>query len=325
MEKNMKALVFDQYGTTENLHYKDIPIPTPKDNEVLIKVHSVSINAVDFILFSGINFLFRLKTGIFKPHINIPGHDLSGTVAKVGPKVTGFKVGDSVFGAVPILNKGSFAEYALAPSDHIIKKPENMSFNDAAAFPIAALTCIQAIKYNIKPNFKNKVLIYGASGGAGSFAVQVARALECDVTAVCSTRNVEAAKNLGADRVIDYKKESVFDKSEKYDLILGVNGDNSIYSYRKLLNKNGVYLAIGGSPKQLLQAVILGNFIFSHKMAFLEVKPNRKNLEYLCDLYNDEKLVSVIDKVYPKDEIVDAIKYFEKGQSRGKVVIDFTK
>ncbi|PVU86802.1 hypothetical protein BB559_006120 [Furculomyces boomerangus] len=325
MENNMKALVFDQYGTTENLHYRDVPTPTPKDNEVLIKVHSVSVNAGDILLLSGLHYLARLATGIFRPRINILGHDLSGTIASIGPKVTEFKVGDNVFGAVPMLNAGSFADYAKVPSDHIIKKPENMSFNDAAAFPIAALTAIQAIKYNIKPNSENKVLVYGASGGVGSFAVQVARALGCDVTAVCSSRNSEAAKILGANRVIDYKTESVFDKSEKYDLVFAANGDNSIFSYKGLLDKNGVYVTSGGSLKQMAGAMALGPFILSNKMSFLSVKPNRLDLEYLCNLYNDGKLVSVIDKVYPKDQLIDAIKYFEKGQARGKVIIDFTK
>ncbi|PVU98450.1 hypothetical protein BB559_001591 [Furculomyces boomerangus] len=324
MDNNMEALVFDQYGTAENLKYKSIPIPTPKDNEVLIKVNSVSVNPIDILFLSGQSLLLRFVTGIFKPTTNILGHDLSGTVASVGSKVTGFEVGDSVFGAVPIFNKGSFAEYAITPSDHIVRKPENMSFNDAAALPIAAMIALQAVRNNTKPNSENKVLIYGASGGVGSFAVQIAKALGSNVSAVCSTRNVEAAKKLGADQVIDYKTDSIFNKGGKYDLIFAANGDNSIFSYRKLLTKDGVYVTCGSS-KQVTQAMILGNFIFSHKMFSLNVKPNSKDLEHLCDLYNQGKLTSVIDKVYPKDQLIDAIKYCEKGQSRGKVVIDFTK
>ncbi|PVU86937.1 hypothetical protein BB559_006311 [Furculomyces boomerangus] len=325
MDNNMKALVYDQYGTTENLFYKDVPIPTLKDNEVLIKVHSVSVNAGDIHLLTGSPFLVRFISGIFKPSINILGQDFSGTVASVGPKVTGFEVDDNVFGAVPMDLNGSFAEYVAVPSDHIIKKPENMSFNDAASIPNAAMTALQGVRNFTKPKSESKVLIYGASGGVGSFAVQIAKALGFEVSAVCSTRNVEAAKKIGADQVIDYKTESVFDRSEKYDLVFAVNGDNSIFSYRNLLAKNGAYVTSGGSLKQMFQAMILGNFIFSHKMSFLSLEHKNEDLEYLRDLYNEGKIVPVIDKVYPKDQLLDAIKYFEKGQARGKVVIDFTK
>ncbi|PWA01912.1 hypothetical protein BB558_001934 [Smittium angustum] len=324
MENNMKAFVFDQYGTTENLNYKDIPIPGLKDNEVLIKVHSVSVNAGDIHFLHGTPCPIRLLSGIFKPHINILGHDLSGTITSMGSKVTGFEVGDSVFGAVPINFNGSFAEYVKVPSSYISKKPENMSFEDAASIPIAAMTALQAIRKNVKPDSDKRVLIYGASGGVGSFAVQIAKALDCKVTAVCSTRNVESAKKLGAEHVIDYKKESVFKRDEKYDLVFAANGDNSIFSYKKLLDKNGVYVTAGGSSKQMTQAMILGRFIFSNKMSFLGLKPNSKDLEYLSSLHKEGKLVPVIDKVFARDQLPDAVKHFEEGKACGKVVIDFT-
>ncbi|PVU89943.1 hypothetical protein BB559_004853 [Furculomyces boomerangus] len=325
MDNNMKAFVYDQYGTTENLYYKDVPIPVPKDNEVLAKVHSASVNAGDIHLLRGTPYPLRFVSGIFKPINNILGRDFSGTVVSMGSEVTGFEVNDSVFGAVPMGLNGSFAEYVVVPSDHIIKKPENMSFNDAASIPIAAMTALQGVRNFTKPKSESKVLIYGASGGVGSFAVQIAKALGFGVSAVCSTRNVEAAKKLGAEHVIDYKKESVFDKSEKYDLVLSTNGNNSIFSYKKLLVKNGTYVTSSGSLKQVFQAMILGNFIFSHKMSLLTLEHKNQDLEYLCDLYNQGKIASVIDKVYPRDQLIDAIKYFEKGQARGKVVIDFTK
>ncbi|PVU85032.1 hypothetical protein BB559_003306 [Furculomyces boomerangus] len=325
MEKYMKALVYYKYGTANNLFYKDVPIPVPKDNEILTKVHSVSVNAGDIHLLRGTPCPVRFVSGIFKPSINILGHDFSGTVISVGPKVTEFNVGDSVFGAIQDGSNGCFAEYVVVPSDHIIKKPENMSFNDAASFPNAAMTALQAIRNNTKPRPGDTALIYGASGGVGSFAVQIAKALGFNVTAVCSTRNVEAIKSLGADQVIDYKKESVFKRDEKYDFVFAVNGDNSIFSYKKLLTKNGAYVTSGGSSKQAIQVMTLGSFISSNKMSFLPLKHSNKDLEYLRDLYNEGKIVPAIDKIYPKDQLIDAIDYCEKGKARGKVVIDFTK
>jgi NADPH:quinone reductase-like Zn-dependent oxidoreductase len=321
----MKAIVYTKYGSPDVLEFKEVAKPTPNDDEVLIKVIAVSVNAADLHLLRADPFLIRLSSGLLKPKNTILGSDIAGRVEAVGRNVQQFKPGDEVFGDISAGGWGGFAEYVCARADALVLKPANISFEEAAAVPMAAVTALQGIRYagQIRPG--QKVLINGASGGVGTFAVQLAKSSGAEVTAVCSTRNMDTARSIGADFVIDYTKEDFTKTGRQYDLILAVNGDRSISDYRRALSPKGIYVQTGGSMAQMTQAMLQGPWISmtgSQKMGNMGVaKPNQNDLVIVKELLEAGKVKPVIDRCYPLSEVPDAIRYLEEGHAKGKVVI----
>ena len=321
----MKAIVYTEYGSSDVLHLKDVEKPVPADDEVLVKVHAVSLNAADLHLLRADPFLIRLSSGFLKPKHTILGSDIAGRVEAVGSNVTQFKPGDEVFGDISACGWGGFAEYVCVRENALVLKPTNLSFEQAAAVPMAAVTALQGIRHagQIRPG--QKALINGASGGVGTFAVQLAKSFGAEVTAVCSTRNLETARSIGADQVIDYTKEDFATNGQQYDLILAANGDRSISDYKRALSPTGVYVQTGGSMGQMTQAMIQGPWISmtgSKKMGNMGVaKPNQNDLVFMKELLESGKVKPVIDRCYPLSEVPDALRYLEEGHARGKVVI----
>jgi NADPH:quinone reductase-like Zn-dependent oxidoreductase len=318
----MKAIVNTQYGPPDVLQLKEVAKPTPQDNEVLVKVHAASLNAGDWHLLRGKPFLMRLMGfGLLKPKHTILGSDIAGRVEAVGRNVKQFQPGDEVFGNI----RGGFAEYVCARENALVLKPANISFEEAAAVPMAAVTALQGLreKGQIQPG--QKVLIHGASGGVGTFAVQIAKSFGAEVTAVCSTRNVDMVRSIGADQVIDYTQADFTQNGQRYDLILAVNGYHSISDYKRALNPEGTYVMSGGSNAQMFQAMLIGPWISrtgSKKMGFLGVaKVDQKDLVFMNELLEAGKVVPVIDRRYPLRETAEAIRYLEEGHAQGKVVI----
>ena len=248
----MKAIVYTEYGSPDVLQFKEVVKPAPKQDEVLVKVYAVSVNAADIHLLRADPFLIRLSSGLLKPKNNILGSDIAGRVEAIGSAVKQFKPGDKVFGDISGCGWGGFAEYVCARENALALKPANLSFEEAAAVPMAAVTALQGLrsKGQIQPG--QKVLINGASGGVGSFAVQIAKAFGAEVTAVCSTRNFDRARSIGADHVIDYTKEDFARNGQEYDLILAANGDRSISDYRRALTPRGAYVMTGGAMSQMI-------------------------------------------------------------------------
>ncbi len=321
----MKAIVYTEYGSPDVLHLKDVEKPVLADDEVLVKVHAVSVNATDLHLLRADPFLIRLSSGFLKPKHTILGSDIAGRVEAVASNVTQFKPGDEVFGDISACGWGGFAEYVCVRENALVLKPANLSFEQAAAVPMAAVTALQGIRHagQIRPG--QKVLINGASGGVGTFAVQLAKSFGAEVTAVCSTRNLETARSIGADHVIDYTQEDFATNGEQYDLILAANGDRSIADYKRALSPKGVYVQTGGSMGQMTQAMIQGPWISmtgSKKMGNMGVaKPNQNDLVFMKELLESGKVKPVIDRCYPLAEVPEALRYLEEGHARGKVVI----
>jgi NADPH:quinone reductase-like Zn-dependent oxidoreductase len=324
----MKAIVYTKYGSPDVLEFKEVAKPTPKDDEVLIKVIAVSVNAADLHLLRADPFLIRLSSGLFKPKNEILGSDIAGRVEAVGRNVQQFKPGDEVFGDISAGGWGGFAEYACARADALVLKPANISFEEAAAVPMAAVTALQGLRKKGKIQSGQKVLINGASGGVGTFAVQIAKSFGADVTAVCSTENLDRMRSIGADQVIDYTQEDFTQNGRGYDLILAANGNRSISDYERALSPNGTYVTSGGSMSQLSQAMIQGPLISmcgTKKMGNLLAKPNQADLTFIKELIEAGKVKPVIDRCYPLSETADAIRYLEQGHARGKVVITVAK
>ena len=320
----MKAFVYTKYGTPDVLHIRDVEKPAPKENEVLVKVHATSANAADWHLLTADIFLVRLQTGLLKPKNTILGADVAGQVEAVGRDVKQFKPGDAVFGDVFGQNSGSFAEYVAAPESVLVLKPANLSYDEAAAVPLAAITALQGLRDlgQIQPG--QKVLINGASGGVGTFAVQLAKYFGAEVTAVTSTRNLDMAHKLGADHVIDYTKEDFTQNGQQYDLVVAVNGYHPISAYRRALTPKGRYVMIGGNIAQFFQVLLLGPRMSKsdgQQLGHLTLKPNPKDMPLLKELLETGKVVPVIDKRYPFSELPDALRYFGEGHARGKIVI----
>jgi NADPH:quinone reductase-like Zn-dependent oxidoreductase len=321
----MKAIVYTEYGSPDVLHLKDVEKPVPADDEVLVKVQAVSVNAADLHLLRADPFLIRLSSGFLTPKHTILGSDIAGRVEAVGSNVTQFKPGDEVFGDISACGWGGFAEYACVRENALVLKPTNLSFEQAAAVPMAAVTALQGIRHAGQMRPGQKALINGASGGVGTFAVQLAKAFGAEVTAVCSTRNLETARSIGADHVIDYTQEDFATNGQQYDLILAANGDRSISDYKRALSPTGVYVQTGGSMSQMTQAMIQGPWISmtgSKKMGNMGVaKPNQKDLAFMKELLESGKVRPVIDRCYPLNEVPEALRYLEAGHARGKVVI----
>lgn len=309
----MKAIVYNKKAHPDKLVYSEIEKPIPNDNEVLVKIFAVSVNAADYR---------SMKMGMI-PKKKIFGADIAGRVESAGKNIQQFKPGDEVIGEIADYGFGGFAEYALAPEKLLVHKPNKISFEDAAALPMAALTALQSLrdKGNIHRGYK--VLIIGSGGGVGTFAVQLAKYFDATVTAVCSTRNVEQTKNLGADYVIDYTKEDFTKSTRTYDIIVAINGSYPLLACKKILNQNGTYVAVGGALSQIFKAILFGwGMSFgSKKIRFLAAKPAKKDLEFIVMLANDGKIKPVIEKYYPLDKTAEAVRYLCEGHAKGKVVI----
>jgi NADPH:quinone reductase-like Zn-dependent oxidoreductase len=320
----MKAIVYTQYGTPDVLQLREVTKPEPKENQVLVRVQAASVNALDYRRFEKPSTLGRfMQERLLKTNNKVLGADIAGVVEAVGASVTQFQPSDEVFG-VSAGSSGGFAEYACAAENNLALKPANLSFEAAAAVPVAAITALQGLrdKGQIQPG--QKVLINGASGGVGTFAVQIAKSFGAEVTAVCSARNLDMARSLGADHVIDYAREDFTQDGHGYDLIIAVNGYHSILDYRRALGPRGTYVAIGGSISQILQGMLMGavlSRIGSKKMGFMGIaKTNQEDLVFMRELVETGKIVPVIDRSYPLGAAVEAVRYLTEVHARGKVV-----
>ena len=324
----MKAIVSTQYGSPDVMQLLEIERPTPKDDEVLVKVFAAGVNAADWRWLRGDPLVGRFLYGLLKPKNPILGADIAGRVEAVGAAVTAFKPGDEVFGDISAGGFGGFAEYVCAPADALALKPTNISFEQAAAVPMAAVTALQGLRTTGKIRSGQKVLVNGAAGGVGSFAVQIAKSFGAEVTAVVSTRNVAQARSLGADHVIDYTQEDFTQNDQQYDLILAANGYQSISAYKRALSPAGMYVMTGGSNAQMFQAMLLGPWQFrtgTKKMGSGGGGPNQDDLDFVRALLETGKVTPVIDRAYPLGQVHDAIRYVEAGHAQGKVVITISQ
>jgi NADPH:quinone reductase-like Zn-dependent oxidoreductase len=317
----MQAIVSTQYGPPDVLHFRVIATPTPADNEVLIKLYAASVNPVDLHLLRGKPFFLRLLSGGLRaPKRKIPGHDIAGRVEAIGKAVTQFKPGDEVFGA----SRGAFAECACALENNLARKPANISFDDAAAVPIAALTALQGLRDKGRIQPRQKVLVDGASGGVGTFAIQIAKSFGAEVTAVCSTQKMDTARSIGADHVIDYTREDFTKNGQRYNLILAANAHHSIFDYSRALTPNGIFVMAGGRGVQALQVALLGPLlsrIGSKKFCFFIAKIDHNDLAFLATLLESRKVVPVIDRRYPLSAAAEALRYLAEGHAQGKIVL----
>ncbi len=318
----MKAIVRETYGGPEVLRVQGVPLPPLRDRDVLVRVHAASVNAGDWHLLRGTPLPFRFVAGLRTPKFKIIGTDIAGRVEAVGPNVTQFRPGDEVFGELSRCGFGAYAEFAAAPETALSLKPANISFEEAATLPTAGCTALQGLR---KARFDraHRVLIHGASGGVGTFAVQIAKAFATEVTAVCSKRNVDMVRSIGADHVIDYATTDFASDGRRYDVILAANGDRSIWDYRRALTTEGRYTMSGGSNRQLTEALLLGPLLSLRGQRFGNVlmTPCQPDLLMLKELCETGKMRPVIDRTFPLDDVATAIRYVEDGHARGKVVI----
>ncbi len=318
----MKAVVYSKYGPPDVLQLKEIERPTPKDDEVLVRVRSASLNALDWHVLRAKPFLVRfMGFGLLRPKKTILGADFAGEVEAVGRNVKRFHPGDEVFGS----RLGGFAEYHAVREDALISKPANLTFDDAAAVPVAAITALQGLRNEGHIQSGQKVLILGASGGVGTFAVQIAKSFGAEVTAVCSTRNLDQARSLGADKVIDYTKENFTQSAQRYDLILVVNGYHPLSTYKRALSPGGICVMIGGgSLAQMLGGKLAWPLLSGgggKKLGGMVAKVTQQDLVFLNALLESGKLVPVVERRYPLGQVPDAIRYLETGHAQGKLVI----
>lgn len=321
----MKAIVQLKYGKPDILEFKDVEKPTPKADEVLIKIHAASLNAYDWHMLTADIFLVRfMGGGLLKPKHQIPGADIAGRVEAIGENVTQFKPGDDVFGDIAGGGSGGFAEYTTAPERALAHKPSNLSFEQAATVPMAGITALQGLRDEGKIQAGQGVLIQGASGGVGTFALQIAKSFGAEVTAVCSTRNLDQARELGADHVIDYTKEDFTKSGKQYDLIFAANGYHPLRAYKRALTPKGIYVMAGGTMAQIFQAMLLGSWMSEANgktIGGVSAKQNQEDLMILKELLESGKIVPVIDRQYPLSETAEALRYLGNGHAQGKIVI----
>jgi NADPH:quinone reductase-like Zn-dependent oxidoreductase len=320
----MKAVVYTHYGSPDMLHLSEVEKPTPKGGEVLIKVQAASVNAADGYLLKGRPLPLRLEYGLTKPKRPILGADIAGRVEAVGRGAEEFGVGDEVFGDLSGCGLGGFAEYVAVPESAVALKPKGITFEQAAAVPMAAVTALQGLRDRGRLEPGQRVLIHGASGGVGTFAVQLAKALGAEVTAVCSTSKVDLVRSLGADGVIDYTREDFTKHGRRYDLILAVNGNRSLFDYRRALAPKGRYVVSGGSMTQIFQAMLLGPLLSrpgGQQLGNLLARPNQQDLAFVAGLLEAGRVAPVIDRCYPLEGVPEALRYLGAGHAVGKVVI----
>ena len=312
----MKAIVYERYGSPDVLELQEVDKPTVTDGELLIRVHAASVNPADWHFLRGTPFVARIMAGLVRPRRRILGIDVAGRVEAVGGRVTQFQSGDEVFGSSP--NLGTFSEYLSVPEDGVVLKPANLTYEEAATVPLAALTALQGLrdKGRIKPG--HAVLINGAAGGVGTFAVQIAKCLGAEVTGVCSTRNLDMVRSLGADRVIDYSEEDFTQTGGRYDLILDNVGNRPLSDFKPALSPNGIHVAVNAE----LSVRTLWILMTARKqMMTMLTKPNQLDLGLMKELIESKQVTPVIDRRYPLSEVAEAIRYLEEGHARGKVVI----
>jgi len=320
---NMKAAVIREYGPLDNIALEELAVPETADNEVLVAVHASSITFSELALITGKPLITRPFMGLFAPKYKIPGSDIAGRVEKVGRKVKKFKPGDEVYGDISDINRGGFAEFVSVPETAIAIKPANQSFEEAAAVPEAAHVALQAIRNCAKVRPEEEVLVIGACGGIGSFAVQFAKYYQAEVTGLCSTNNIELAYSLGATRIIDYTREDFSKSGSQFDAIIACVGNYSIHDYRRALKPRGRMVLTGGSVKQFLQGALLGPILSGKngkRFDTMLVKPN-VDLDFIRQLIEEKKIRSLIDRRYQLTEIAAALRYYMGGHSRGKVII----
>jgi len=318
----MKAILLTQYGSPDVLQFKEVEKPVPNDGEILVKIQAASTNPLDWHLMRASPFFVRLGGGLRKPKDPRLGADFAGRVEAVGNNVTQFQPGDEVFGVYT----GSFAEYASVPENRVVLKPTTSSFEEAAAIPVAAITALQGLRDTGHIHSGQKVLVNGASGGVGTFAVQIARSYGTEVTGVCSTRNVDLVRSIGADHVIDYTQEDFTRNGRRYDLIYDAVGNRSVSDYKRALNPEGMCVIAGfQNLPRLFEHMVLGPLrskTGDKKVGLMGIaKPNQKDLVYVKELVEARKVVPVIDRCYALREVPEALRYLEAGHARGKVVI----
>jgi len=321
----MRAAIYNRYGPPDVIQIIDVERPIPKDDEVLLKIRAAAVNPLDWHFMRGTPYAVRLIAGLRKPKDTRLGVDVAGRVEAVGRNVTRFKAGDEVFGSC----RGAFAEYACASESALVMKPDNVTFEQAASVAIAAFTALQGLrdKGQIQPG--QKVLINGAAGGVGTFAVQIAKSFGADVTGVCGTRNLEMVRSIGADQVTDYTREDFTRNGQRYDVFFDAVGNHSLLACRRALNPKGTYVPVGGSTDRwmigplarAITALVLSWFVSQTIVAFFVAKASQADLTVMRELLKTGKVTPVIDRRYPLNEVPEAIRYLETGHARGKVII----
>ena len=319
----MKAIVYHRYGEPEVVRCEELPTPVPADAEVLVRVRAAALNPMDHHLMSGF-WLMRPMSGFLRPKLTRPGVDFSGEVEAVGRNVTRFKPGDAVFGVA----RGAFAEYVSAAEDKLALKPAAMSWDQAAAIPVAGCTALYGLRDKARLQAGQKVLITGASGGVGHFAVQIAKAFGAEVTAVCRTSRIELVKSLGADRVIDYTREDFTRSAERYDLIVDAVGSRSLSACRRVMTRTGIFLAVGARPggrllgplPHLLRLLVSRPFM-SQKVVFFIGRVTTEDLTALARMFEANQVIPVVDRSFQLSETAQAMRYLEDGHPQGKVVV----
>ena len=319
----MKAVVYHDYGSPDVLRCEDVAKPTPGDDEVLIRIRAAAANAMDYHLMSGA-YIMRLMTGLRKPKPTCPGADLAGEVEAVGRNATRFKPGDPVFGGV----RGAFAEYVCAHEDRLALKPAKLTFEQAAAIPVAGLTALQGLRDKGRVQPGQKVLINGAAGGVGTFAVQIAKSFGADVTGVCSTRNLDLVRSIGADQVVDYTRDDLTRSGERYDLIFDCVGNRPLSAWRRVMAPRATFVAVGVrpggrwiGPLPYLFKVLVSSWFVSQRVVFFVASIGAADLIVLKGLIEANKVKPVIDRSYRLSEAAEAIRYLREGHARGKVVV----
>jgi len=320
----MKAIICTKYGPPEVLQFKEVEKPVPKDNEVLVKVHASSLNAADFEMLRGA-WTARM-VGPLKPRYKIPGSDMAGRIETLGRNVKQFQPGDEVFGDLFMCGFGAFAEYVCVPEKVLVIKPASMTFEEVVTYPQAGLIALQGLRGKRKIQPGQKVLINGAGGGMGMFAVQIAKYFDAEVTGVDNTSKLDMLRAIGCDHVIDYTQEDYTKSGKYYDLILDVAAYRSIFAYKRALSPKGIFVVVGGSRATIFQVVFLGALVSmtgSKKMGMNPWKTNKKeDLAFLQELFEAGKVKPVIDRRYPLSEVPKALRYLEEGKAKGKLVIN---
>jgi NADPH:quinone reductase-like Zn-dependent oxidoreductase len=321
----VKAIRYYTYGPPDVLKVEDVPTPTLGDNDLLVRVRAASVNPLDFHYLRGTPYLVRAVSGLSKPKVNTLGADMSGVVEAIGKDVTRFEVGDEVFGG----RSRTFAEFVRIPQDGVVeRKPPNLTFEQAASVPVAGFTALQALRDKARVQAQQKVLINGAGGGVGSFAVQIAKALGAEVTGVCSSGKVDLVRSIGADHVVDYTQEDFTRAGGRYDALIDIAGSKSVSQCRRILTRNGVLVAVGGPIRGQWLSPVMGpimllarSAIVTQRLVPILAQQRREDLAELRQLLEAEKIKPVIDRTYPLSDVPEAIRYLEQGHAAGKVVI----